>query len=141
MAIPSHIRLEFVTPSQVIARDDVDEVGLPGEEGDFGVLPGHTPLLAALRTGQFWYRVGNERHYAFVDGGYAEVVPDRVSVLARVAERAEQIDTERAAAAKRRAEEQLARPAVVDLDYEQARIALLRAISRLDVAQYARRRS
>jgi F-type H+-transporting ATPase subunit epsilon len=141
MAIPKHIRLEFVTPDRVIARDDVDEVELPGEEGYFGVLPGHTPLLAALTTGEFWYRVGNERHYAFLDGGYAEVVPDRVSVLARVAERAEDIDTDRAAAAKRRAEELLAKPAVVEMDYEQARIALLRAVSRLDVAQYARRRS
>jgi F-type H+-transporting ATPase subunit epsilon len=141
MAIPQHIRLEFVTPDRVIARDDVDEVELPGEDGYFGVLPGHTPLLAALRTGEFWYRVGGERFYAFVDGGYAEVVPDRVSVLARVAERAEDIDTERAAAAKRRAEETLAKPAVVEMDYERSRIALLRAISRLDVARYARRRS
>ena len=85
MALPRHIRLEFVTPDRVIARDDVDEVELPGEAGYFGVLPGHTPLLAALQTGEMWYRVGSEKHYAFVDGGYAEVVPDRVSVLARVA--------------------------------------------------------
>jgi F-type H+-transporting ATPase subunit epsilon len=141
MALPRHIRLEFVTPDRVIARNDVDEVGLPGEDGYFGVLPGHTPLLAALGTGEIWYRVGGERHYAFVDGGYAEVVPDRVSVLARTAERADDIDLERAAAAKRRAEEQLARPAVVEMDYERARIALLRAASRLDVARYARRRS
>jgi F-type H+-transporting ATPase subunit epsilon len=141
MALPRHIRLEFVTPDRVIARDDVDEVELPGEAGYFGVLPGHTPLLAALQTGEMWYRVGSEKHYAFVDGGYAEVVPDRVSVLARVAERAEDIDTARAEAAKRRAEEALARPAHVEMDDEIARVALLRAASRLDVARYARRRS
>jgi len=141
MAIPKQLRLEFVTPDRVIARNDVDEVELPGEGGYFGVLPGHTPLLAALQTGEMWYRVGNEKHYAFIDGGYAEVVPDRVSVLARVAERAEDIDTARAEAAKRRAEEALAKPAHVEMDYEFARVALLRAVSRLDVARYARRRS
>ena len=139
MALPTHIRLEFVTPERAIAHEDVDEVELPGEEGFFGVLPGHAPMLAALKTGEMWYRQGGEKKYAFVAGGFAEVVGDRVSVLAPVAERAEDIDLARAEAAKRRAEERLARP-VADVDFERARIALLRAISRLDVAK-ARRRS
>src|SRR6185295_16580926 len=111
MAIPKHIRLEFVTPERAVVHDDVDEVELPGEDGYFGVLPGHAPLLAVLKTGAMWYRKGAERRYAFVDGGFAEVLSDRVSVLAETAERAEDIDIQRAEAAKRRAEEQLARPA------------------------------
>ena len=139
MAIPKTLRLEFVTPERALAHEDVDEVELPGEEGYMGILPGHAPLLAALRTGEMWYRKGGERHYAFVDGGFAEVLPDRVSILAQVAERAEDIDHDRAEAAKRRAEQVLQGP-VADMDFEVARIALLRALTRLQVAEHRRRR-
>ena len=135
MAIPKHLRLEFVTPERAIAHDDVDEVELPGEEGYFGVLPGHAPLLAALTAGEMWYRKGAERTFAFIAGGFAEVVGDRVSILAPVAERAEDIDVARAEAAKRRAEERLARP-TADMDFERARIALLRAIARLEISRH-----
>ncbi len=138
MTIPAHLRLEFVTPERAIAHEDVDEVELPGEEGFFGVLPGHAPLLAALRPGELWYRKGNQTIHAFVGGGFVEVTPERVSVLAPVAERAEDIDQARAEAAKRRAEDRLAKPAA-DVDFERARIALLRAISRLDVVKTRRR--
>ena len=138
MALPRHLRLEFVTPERAIAHEDVDEVTLPGEEGFFGVLPGHAPLLAALKTGPLSYRKGAETRLAFIESGFAEVLPDRVAVLAQVAERAEDIDIERAEAAKRRAEEQLARPTVVDFDAERARIALVRAIARIHVARQAR---
>jgi F-type H+-transporting ATPase subunit epsilon len=140
MAIPRHLTLEFVTPERAIVHEDVDEVELPGEEGFFGVLPGHAPLLAALKTGPMWYRSGADKHYAFIASGFAEVLPDRVSVLAQVAERAEDIDIQRADASKRRAEERLARPTVVDLDAERARVALLRALTRLQVARQARPR-
>ena len=140
MALPTHIRLEFVTPERALAHEDVDEVELPGEEGFFGVLPGHAPMLAALTTGEMWYRQGGEKKYAFIAGGFAEVVGDRVSILAPVAERAEDIDLARADAAQRRAEERLARP-TADMDFERARIAMLRAISRLDVSKHARRRT
>ena len=140
MALPTHIRLEFVTPERALAHEDVDEVELPGEDGFFGVLPGHAPMLAALTTGEMWYRKGAEKTHAFIAGGFAEVVGDRVSILAPVAERAEDIDHARAEAAKRRAEERLARP-TSDMDFERARISLLRAISRLDVSRQARRRS
>jgi F-type H+-transporting ATPase subunit epsilon len=139
MAIPKTLRLEFVTPERALAHEDVDEVELPGEEGYMGILPGHAPLLAALRTGEMWYRKGGERHYAFVDGGFAEVLPDRVSILAQVAERAEDIDYDRAEAAKRRAEQELQGP-VADMDFERARIALLRALTRLQVSEHRRRR-
>jgi F-type H+-transporting ATPase subunit epsilon len=141
MAIPTHLRLEFVTPERAIAHDEVDEVQLPGEEGYFGVLPGHAPLLAALRTGEMWYRKGNETTFAFLAGGFAEVVPDRVSILAQVAERAEDIDAARAEAAMRRAEERLAKSTVVEVDFERARIAMLRAITRLQVSRHTRSRS
>jgi len=139
MAIPKSIRLEFVTPERAIAHEDVDEVELPGEEGFFAVLPGHAPLLAALKTGPVWYRTGGEKRYAFITDGFAEVTGDRVSVLATVAERAEDIDTARAESAKRRAEDRLAKPQA-DFDMERARIAMLRAISRLQIARQSRTR-
>ncbi len=141
MAIPKHLRLGFVTPERAIVHDDVDEVELPGEEGYFGVLPGHAPMLAALRTGEMWYRKGQERFYAFVDGGFAEVLPEQVSILAQVAERAEDIDTARAEASRRRAEERLSKPTVSDFDAERARIALLRAITRLNISRQMRPRN
>jgi F-type H+-transporting ATPase subunit epsilon len=141
MALPAHLRLEFVTPVQAIVHEDVDEVQLPGEEGYFGVLPGHAPLLAALATGSMWYRKGSETRYAFVAGGFVEVLPDRVSVLAETAERAEDIDIERAEAAKRRAEEQIARGSAVAMDLERARISMMRAITRLEVSRRPRPRA
>ena len=139
MALPKHLRLELVTPERAIVHEDVDEVEIPGEEGYFGVLPGHAPLLAALRTGVLWYRRGTEKKYAFIDGGFAEVLPERVAILAQVGERAEEIDVQRAEAAKRRAEERLAR-SVTDMDFERARIALLKALARLQVSRHVRSR-
>jgi F-type H+-transporting ATPase subunit epsilon len=130
-----------VTPERAIVHEEVDELQLPGEEGSFGVLPGHAPLLAALATGEMWYRKGTERHYAFIDGGFAEVLPDQVSILAQVAERAEEIDAQRAEAAKRRAEEQLSRPTASDFEAERTRIALLRAITRLQISRQMRPRN
>jgi len=140
MAIPTHLRLQFVTPERALAHEDVDEVQLPGEEGHFGVLPGHAPLLAALRTGELWYRKGKDIHYAFVDGGFAEVLPDRVSIMAQVAERAEEIDLQRAEAAKLKAENVLSTPTIADADAERTRIAMLRALTRLNVARHSRTR-
>jgi F-type H+-transporting ATPase subunit epsilon len=140
MALPTHLTLAFVTADRVIAHEAVDEVQLPGLEGSFGVLPGHAPMLAIIATGQMWYRKGSETIYAFVDRGFVEVLPDRVSVLARTAERADDIDYERAQAAKRLAEETLARPHISDIDAEVARIALLRAITRLQLTQQLRPR-
>jgi F-type H+-transporting ATPase subunit epsilon len=134
MTIPTFLHLEFVTPERAIVQDQVDEVEIPGQEGYLGVLPGHAALLTALKPGEMWFRKGGEKHYAFVAGGFAEIVGDRVSILAQVAERAEDIDLERAEAAKRRAEDHLARP-TADIDFETARIALIRAISRLEIAR------
>ncbi len=139
MSIPKSVRLEFVTPDRAIVHEDVDEVELPGEDGYFGVLPGHAPMLAALKVGEMWYRKGTEKYFAFLADGFAEVLPDRVAVLAQVAEGANDIDQQRAEAAKRRAEDRLAKPAA-DIDFERARISLLRALTRLQVAKHTRPR-
>ena len=143
MAIPPTLRLEFVTPERAIVHDEVDELQLPGEEGFLGVLPGHTPMLVSLKVGEMWYRKGTEKFHGFVGFGFAEILPDRVTILARIAETADDIDLERAQSAKRRAEERLAevvKGGVSEMDYERARIALLRAITRLQVSQHARTR-
>jgi|SRR5688500_8116033 F-type H+-transporting ATPase subunit epsilon len=133
MALPTHIDLQIVTPDRLIVEDQVDEVEIPGAEGYFGVLPGHTPLLASLAVGELWYRKGQEKTFLSIAFGFAEVLPDRVTILARLAERAEDIDAERAEAARRRAEERLAQPKS-DLDYERARVALTKSLARLQVA-------
>jgi F-type H+-transporting ATPase subunit epsilon len=136
MALPSHLALEIVTPDRAIVHDNVDEVEVPGSDGYFGVLPGHTPMLAMLKVGVLWYRKGSEKVYLSVAFGFAEVQPDRVTILAQIAERADEIDTARAEAAKRRAEERLSRP-TMDIDSERARVALLKSLIRLQVATRA----
>jgi F-type H+-transporting ATPase subunit epsilon len=139
MALPTSLTLEIVTPDRAIASQQVDEVELPGSDGYFGVLPGHTPLLASLQVGEMWYRVGQQKHYLAIAFGFAEVLPDRVTVLAQIAERAEDIDVTRAETAKQRAEQRVARPQA-EMDFERARIALLKALTRLQVASRARTR-
>jgi F-type H+-transporting ATPase subunit epsilon len=133
MALPTHIDLQIVTPDKLVVREQVDEVQIPGSEGYFGVLPGHTPLLASLAVGELWYRKGTEKTYVAIAFGFAEVLPDGVTILAQLAERAEEINVERAEAAKRRAEERLTH-AASDVDYERARIALTKSLSRLQVS-------
>ena len=133
MALPSHLDLKVVTPDRLIVHEQVDEVEIPGSAGYFGVLPGHTPLLAALAVGELWYRKGQDKSYLSIAFGFAEVLPDRVTILARLAERAEDIDVTRAEAAKKRAEERLAAPKS-DVDYERARVALLKSLIRLQVS-------
>ena len=139
MALPTKILLEVVTPDRSLIREEVDEIQLPGSEGYFGVLPGHTPLLATLKVGELWYRIGQDKHFLALTGGFVEVLPDHVTVLAQIAERAEDIDIARAEAAKRRAEERLAQP-VPDIDFERARIAMMKSLIRLQVASRARTR-
>jgi F-type H+-transporting ATPase subunit epsilon len=140
MALPTKIHLEIVTPDRSLVREDVDEVEVPGSEGYLGILPGHAPLLSTLAVGELWYRVGTQRHYMAIAGGFVEVLPDSVTILANIAERPQDIDVGRAEAAKRRAEERLAK-STVDIDAERARIALLRSLVRLQVATRARTRA
>ena len=82
MALPAKILLEVVTPDRAVVREEVDEIQLPGSEGYFGVLPGHTPLLATLKAGDLWYRIGHDKQFLTVAGGFVEVLPDHVTVLA-----------------------------------------------------------
>jgi F-type H+-transporting ATPase subunit epsilon len=133
MALPTSIELQIVTPDRMILREQVDEVEVPGSQGYFGVLPGHTPLLASLAVGELWYRKGQEKTYLSIAFGFAEVLPDRVTILARLAERADEIDAERAEKARARAEERLAHQQS-EVDYERARTALLKSLARLNVA-------
>jgi F-type H+-transporting ATPase subunit epsilon len=140
MALPTKLQLQIVSADRSLVNESVDEVVIPGFDGYFGVLPGHTPLLAVLQVGELWYRQGQEKHYLSIAFGFAEVLPDRVTILAQIAEKAEEIDQARAEAAKKRAEERLLRPQV-DLDAERARISLLKSLIRLQVASRARIRS
>ena len=97
----------------------MDEVEIPGTEGYFGVLPGHTPMLASLAVGELWYRKGQEKTYLAIAFGFAEVLPDRVTILAKLAERADEIDAERAEAARSAPKSDW--PHKTDVDYERAR--------------------
>lgn len=129
MALPTKITLNIVTPDQSRSFE-VDEVVLPGQEGDFGVLPGHTPFFAGLRTGTMWYRQGSAKHFLAVSVGFAEVLPDRVSVIAQVAESAEDLDEARAEAGMARAEEMM-QSGPFEIDFERARLSLLRTLQQL----------
>jgi len=127
--------LEIVAPSrQVVRSEHVDEVIAPGSEGEFGVLPGHTPFLATLKVGMLSYREGTEWHHLAVEWGYAEVGPDRIVILAEGADRAADIDLSEARIEKDRAEKMLAEK-LSDKDYEKARIDLMRAMIRIQVAE------
>jgi F-type H+-transporting ATPase subunit epsilon len=140
MALPTKITLEVVTPERSLVTAQVDELQLPGSEGYFGVLPGHAPMLTTLKIGEMWYRIGQEKYHLSIAFGFAEVLPDRVTVLAQIAERAEDIDVARAEAAKRRAEERHLNPSP-DIDLERARVALMKSLIRLQVASRARTRA
>lgn len=140
MSLPTKLQLQIVSADRMVVNETVDEVEIPGAEGYFGVLPGHTPLLALLHVGELWYRQGQEKHYVAIANGFAEVQPDQVTILAGVAESAAEIDRARAEAARKRAEERLARP-TMDFDAERARVSLLKSLIRLQVATRARIRS
>ena len=146
MALPTKLTLDIVTPDRSLIREEVDEVVVPGTEGELGILPGHTPLLTTLKIGELWYRQGQEKHYLSIAFGFVEVLPDRVTVLADVGERAQEIDVQRAERAKQRAEQRLGQAppphlTQVDLDIERARVALMKALIRLQVANRARTRA
>lgn len=137
MTLPAHLMLELVTPERAVALETVDEVEIPGVDGYLGVLPGHTPLLVALKVGELWYRKGEDRTYISVAFGFAEVLPDRVRVLAQVAERATDIDIDRAEAAASRARERIA-SSVDDVDFERAQLSLLKSTFRIEVSKKSR---
>ena len=134
------LRLEIVTQERVAYSGEVDMVIAPGADGVLGILPHHAPLITALIPGELRIKRGEEEESFAIGGGFMEVLPDRVTVLADSAERAEEIDVERAEAARRRAEARLQGRTQEEVDFARAEAALHRAIVRLKVAEGVRRR-
>lgn len=132
--LPDHFDLEIVTPERHVLHEAVQSLELPGQEGYLGILPGHAPLLTELGIGPLTYSKGKDIQYFAVSRGYAEVLPNRVIVLADACERAEEIDVERARAARDRAKERLANGMSSDVDWDRATFALNRALARLQAA-------
>ncbi|MFC2016227.1 F0F1 ATP synthase subunit epsilon [Chloroflexota bacterium] len=135
----SSIRLDIVTAERVVYSEEVEVVIAPGVEGQLGILPHHAPLMTTLQVGELLARKGGEEFSMVISGGFLEVRPDRVIVLADVAERAEEIDLARAEEAKRRAEERLSRYAP-EVDMARAEAALRRSLIRIKVGEKRRRR-
>jgi F-type H+-transporting ATPase subunit epsilon len=129
------LQFEIVTPDRLVLKEEVDELQIPGKNGYLGILPGHAPLITELMTGELSYRKDKTARYLSVSGGYCEVLPDRVTVLAERAEKPEEINVDRALAAKQRAEKRLAQPQNPDIDLDRAMVSLKRALIRLQVSQ------
>jgi F-type H+-transporting ATPase subunit epsilon len=133
-----NIRLEVVTPEKSVVSDEAQIVMAPGELGEFGVLSGHTPFMTSLKTGTLRYEDadGHER-FVFVSGGFAEALPDRVTVLADSAERRQDIDLERAKSALQRAEDWLGKAddTDADVDVPRAKAAMYRAMARIRMVE------
>ncbi len=135
------LQLRIVTPERLVVEDAAQQVQIPGKNGELGILPGHAPLITELGMGEIAYRPAaasakndaSMKHLA-VAWGFAEVLPDRVTILAETAEKAEEIDVARAERAKQRAEERLAKPSE-EVDFQRCQIALQRAVVRLEVAE------
>ena len=128
--LPNKLLLQVVTPERSVVHEEVNELLLPGSEGYLGVLPGHTPLLTSLKIGEIKYRQGNQTKFLAVSWGFAEVLPNKVTVLADLAERPDEIDVASAQEAKARAEEMLKDP---EADFRAAQAALEQALVRLQV--------
>ena len=132
--LPKDLTLEIVSPEGLLMREQVDEVIAPGEEGYFGVLPGHTPFLTTLGVGEITYRRGGDKRHLTCFWGFCEVMPDRVNILAEIGERAEDIDAGRAEAALARAAEQM-KSIKDEAGYNEAHLAYVRAVTRLAVVR------
>jgi F-type H+-transporting ATPase subunit epsilon len=133
--LPENIELEIVTPERHLLHDTVQWVEIPGKEGYLGVLPGHAPLITELGIGVLNYRKGGEKRFLTIIDGYAEVLPDRVIVLAEVSERAEEINVERSREAAEKAKSEIARTSTGDEEWQRASLALQRALVRLQAAE------
>lgn len=130
------IELTIVTPERSVVHEQVDELQVPGAEGYLGILPGHAPLFSELKVGEVGYRKGDRWFFLSVAWGFVEVLPNQVRILAETAERAHEIDLERATRAKQRAEERIAKGGD-DIDYKRALISLERALIRIQVSRKA----
>lgn len=127
------LELEIVTPEKQVVRDVADEVQIPGKGGYLGIMPGHAPLITELAVGEISYQKGSQTTRISVAWGFAEVLPNKVTILAETAERAEDIDIDRAQAARDRAEARLREGG--EIDYDRALVALRRAESRLEIVK------
>lgn len=134
-----NIQLEVVTPEGAVVSEAAEIVVAPGTLGEFGVLVGHTPFLTTLKLGTLRFKdQNNQEHWVFVSGGFAEALPDRVTILAESAERRRDIDLERAKSALERARRRLAGEIEKDIDFIRARAALERALYRVKMAEARR---
>jgi F-type H+-transporting ATPase subunit epsilon len=131
--VPDTFQLEIVTPDKLVVKEAVEELQMPGANGYLGILPGHAPLITELAIGELTYKTSGTTHRLVVCWGFAEVLPERVTILAETAERPDEIDVARAQQSKTRAEERL-KSGSTEVDYERAEEALLRAETRLAVA-------
>ena len=127
-------QLEIVTPEKLVTKDVAEEMQIPGKSGYLGILPGHAPLITELAVGEISYRNGASTSRLAVAWGFAEVLQDRVTILAEIAERAAEIDVKRAAEAKQRAEQRL-KSGDPNVDFPRAQAALQKAETRLEVAE------
>jgi len=135
--VADKIQLEVVTPERPVVSEAVDIVIATSTEGEFGVLPNHAPLLTTLTAGELRYRVGDKQESLAVLGGFAQVADNKVTILADAAEKAREIDLDRAARARERAEKRLAAARLEEVDFVRAEAALKRALLRLKLAQKA----
>jgi F-type H+-transporting ATPase subunit epsilon len=132
--LPEKLTLEVVTPEGLLLREDVDDVVAPGENGYFGVRPGHTPLLSTLGAGEISYGRGGQRFHMTCFWGFCEVLPDKVNILAEIGERAEDIDLQRAEAALQNAQARL-KALKDESGFEQAHDDYVKALTRLSVGR------
>ncbi len=124
------IKLEIVTPDRNLLTEEVEYVGAPGVSGEFGILPSHIPFLSALGIGSLFFKQNGKRYYIFVSGGFAEVTPTKFTVLAEVAEKAEEISVERARKAREKAEQRIMKEKE-QIDFARAKAAMARAMHRM----------
>jgi F-type H+-transporting ATPase subunit epsilon len=132
--MPDTFQLEIVTPEKMVVRDTAEEMQIPGKNGYLGILPGHAPLITELAVGEITYRYGATTHHLAVAWGFAEVLPEKVTVLAETAEKAEEVDVNRAQQAKQRAESDLSKGQTEE-DFNRIGADLMRAETRLEVAE------
>jgi F-type H+-transporting ATPase subunit epsilon len=132
--MPDQIDLEIATPERLLVKEQVNEIQIPGKEGYLGILPGHAALLSQLGTGFLSYTAGNRKRYLSIHGGFVEVLPNQVRVLANIAERAEEIDIERARKDLQSAHEQVMNPSL-GVDPAVALESMASAQARIDAAE------
>ncbi|WP_045212552.1 F0F1 ATP synthase subunit epsilon [Desulfonatronovibrio magnus] len=130
------IKLEIVTPDRNLLSEEVEYVGAPGVQGEFGVMPNHIPFLSALSIGSLFYKKDGKKFYVFVSGGFAEVNPTKVTVMAEVAEKADEISVERARKAREKAEQRMVKQKE-EIDHARARAAMARAMHRVKCRESA----